>query len=373
MSKKKVIVFSDWFVPGYKAGGPIKSLKNLIDAVDADFHVFTRITDYHSGVSYPNVEEGKKNILSKNCSVTYFNENRMNVRSVFEILKNNNFDRIYLNSLFSIKFTIFPLLVCRTHGLNDKVIVAPRGMLKSGALTIKPWKKAFFLRFCRFLYRGVTWHATNEQEAIEIKSKFPSSKVVVAPVIPSADEPMALISPKIKGVLRVVCFSRVSAEKGILEAIRSVNSVRSDRKISFDIYGAIPKGEYAELCFREAALSSRVRLMGEVEPPKIKDIYANYEVFFLPTWGENYGHAIAEALLSGKPAIISNKTPWRKLKESQAGVDIEPSTAAFVEALELMCDFDQGQYEIWSNAAKEYALKVLRNPEVMKANTLLFE
>lgn len=373
MSKKKIIVFSDWFVPGYKAGGPIKSLKNLIDSVDADFHVFTRITDYHSNVSYPGLVEGDKIQISRNCAVTYLNENRMNVQSVFKILRSNNFDSIYLNSLFSFRFTILPLLVCRTHGLNEKVVVAPRGMLKTGALTIKPWKKSLFLKYFRFLYKNVTWHATNEQEALEIRSKFPSAKVVIAPVIPSADEPMPLMGPKKKGVLRAVCFSRVSAEKGILEAIRSMNSIEKDKKVSLDIYGAIPPGEYAEQCKKEAAAGSRVRLMGEVEPAQIKAIYANYEVFFLPTWGENYGHAIAEALLSGKPAIISNKTPWRNLRESSAGFDLELSTAAFVEALEWMCDLDHEQYEIWSNAAKEYALKVLRNPEVIQANARLFE
>jgi hypothetical protein len=146
MSRPKVIVFSDWFVPGYRAGGPIKSLKNLIATVPCDFLVFTRITDYHSTVAYDNIEENIPHKITENCTVQYIHGNRMNVQSVFRILKYQQFDRIYLNSLFSSRFTLIPLLICRTHGLNPRVILAPRGMLKSGALTIKPWKKTIFLK-----------------------------------------------------------------------------------------------------------------------------------------------------------------------------------------------------------------------------------
>lgn len=373
MNKKRVIVFSDWFIPGYKAGGPIKSLKNLISSVNCDFHVFTRITDYHSSSPYEGIGEGTDIKISDNCTVRYMKDSRMNVRSVLKILRKNNFDWIYLNSLFSARFTILPLVVSFFCGLNNRVIVAPRGMLKPGALTIKAGKKSLFLKYGRFLYRKVTWHATNEQEAKEILQKFPNAKIVIAPVIPSADVPFDRPTPKRVGALRAVTFSRVSAEKGILEAIQIINAIDASKDVTLDIYGAIPQDDYTEQCIIEAKKGNRVRLMGEVLPSKLKELYANYEVFFLPTWGENYGHAISEALLSAKPVIISDKTPWRNLKEVKAGFDVKLSQEDFITAINFMCDLDEGEYIQWSEGARMYAHHILRNPEVIRANERLFE
>lgn len=373
MNRPRVLVFADWFVPGYRAGGPIKSLKNLIAAVPCDFLVYTRITDYHSSIPYSGIVEGTFNKVSENCTVVYVYQHRMNVRSVFSILKKESYDQIYLNSLFSVKFTLIPLLICRTHGLNSRVIVAPRGMLKSGALTIKPWKKSLFLTLCKFLYSGITWHATNEQEKKEIVGKFPRAKVIVAPVIPSADPPKPMLEHKISGRLRLVTFSRVSSEKGILEAIRWVNELPTELDVSFDIYGAMPTGEYLEQCKTEAASSNRVNLKGEVNPNIITEIYTQYEAFFLPTWGENYGHAIAEALLSKKPVVISNRTPWRNLYESKAGFDVELNREAVSEALMYLANLDHEHYQTWCEGAYTYAQKVLNDPFVVKANQSLFE
>jgi len=373
MSRSRVLVFADWFVPGYRAGGPIKSLKNLIAAVPCDFHVYTRITDYHSTAPYIGIVEGTFNKVSENCTVVYVHEDRMNVRSVFSILKKETYDHIYLNSLFSVRFTLIPLLICRTHGLNPEVIVAPRGMLKSGALTVKPWKKTVFLKLCKFLYSGVTWHATNEQERREILGKFPKAKVIVAPVIPSSDPPKPLLQEKVPGRLKLVTFSRISSEKGILEAIRWVNDLPVELDVCFDIYGAMPAGEYLDLCIKEAEKANRVSLKGEVNPAQITGIYSQYEVFFLPTWGENYGHAIAEALLSKKPVIISNRTPWRNLYESKAGFDVELGRENIFDALIFMASLNQETYQIWSEGAFAYAQKVLNDPFVVRANQSLFE
>ena len=373
MSRPKVIVFSDWFIPSYRAGGPIKSLKNLIAAVPCDFLVFTRITDYHSTIPYDNLQENIHYKISDNCTASYIDKNRMNVQSVFRILSNERFDRIYLNSLFSIRFTLIPLLICRTHGLNPRVILAPRGMLKSGALTIKPWKKMIFLKLCKFLYSDITWHATNEQEKLEVLLKFPKAKVIVAPVIPSSDKPRPLSGEKIRGRLRLVTFSRVSSEKGILEAIKWVNELPLNMEVTFDIYGAMPEGDYVKRCKEEALKAGRVQLKGEVDPSKISEIYSNYEVFFLSTWGENYGHAIAEALLNKKPVVISNRTPWRHLESYKAGFDLELTQEDMTNALIYFAGLDQEGYKVWSEGAYAYAMKVLNDPAIVRANQSLFE
>jgi len=85
-------------------------------------------------------------------------------------------------------------------------------------------------------------------------------------------------------------------------------------------------------------------------------IISKHHIFILPTKGENFGHAIFEALSQGKPILISNQTPWRNLQQSKVGWDLslkEPHL--FLEAIEQAASFDQQEYNEWSQNAWNYA------------------
>ena len=47
-SRKKVLIAIDWYLPGYKAGGPIRSCASIINCLknDFDFAVITSDTDF---------------------------------------------------------------------------------------------------------------------------------------------------------------------------------------------------------------------------------------------------------------------------------------------------------------------------------------
>ena len=69
----------------------------------------------------------------------------MNFKGVKKILTNTNHDLLFLNSFFSFRFTILPILV-RKFGLiiNKTCIIAPRGEFSSEALKLKLVKKIIF-------------------------------------------------------------------------------------------------------------------------------------------------------------------------------------------------------------------------------------
>lgn len=376
MPRKKILVFSDWFSPGFMAGGPIKSLMNMIGNVEADFYVVTRINDYHSAVPYAGIKENEATRFSENCVVQYINENRMNTRFVEDILECDQFDFYYLNSLFSPRFTLLPLSVIRKKKRTRQCIIAPRGMLKTGALQVKPLKKKIFLWVAkrRGWYSGVLWHATNPDEVSEIQRAFGvSSRIKLAPVIPSS-VPVEKKIRKEKDSLRLVSFSRISAEKGILEAIRIVKNLPDHHSVCFDIYGAIPPGTYADQCREEAGQSTHtITLKGQIEPSFIPELYSGYDVFFLATHGENFGHAIAEALLNATPVIITDRTPWRNLQDRHAGFDVPMEESALAAALIRFLEMDSREFEIWQKGASETGLEAARNPETLLANHKLFE
>lgn len=377
---KKVLVFSDWFIPGFKAGGPIRSLANLIQALpDISFTVITRITDYHSIEAYSEVPEGEFKEVFPNCRVCYLREESLNRLFIRELVIADEYDFIYLNSLFSLKFTIQPLMTLKgIKNLTAKVIVAPRGMLKSGALSVKPWKKKIFITVARIsnLFENVRWHATSWTEEQEIRKVFGSKvEVKTAEVLPTSLKPKGLKIEKNKNSLKLVCFSRVSPEKGILEAIQYVNRVPNDYSVFLDIYGSIPEGEYVEKCKKEISViqPSRVTLKGEVNPVLLEEIYQNYHVFILPTWGENFGHAIAESLMTGTPVIISDKTPWRNLAEAKCGLDLPLDAYSFVEAIMKFSRMDQTEFVEWSRNAASYGELKALDRDVIQQHRNLFE
>jgi len=95
---------------------------------------------------------------------------------------------------------------------------------------------------------------------------------------------------------------------------------------------------------------------GDVEPSKIENTLKGYEVFILPSKSENYGHAIYEALSAGRPVITSNNTPWNKLEDAKAGMNVSlTNTLELVQAIERFAAMKTEELEAWSNSASIYA------------------
>jgi glycosyltransferase involved in cell wall biosynthesis len=377
-TKKKILVFSDWYLPGYKAGGPIRSLANLVNRLEHDFYIITRITDHNSTESYPGITPDVWVSISPRIHVMYLTEGENIKEKMTEAISDNSFDRIYFNSLFSPKYTLLPLRIARKMNLASKCVLAPRGMLKAGALSIKANKKKVFLFIakCIGLFKGIVWHATNEAEKKEIESHFGSNAIVrIAPnlTIVQGSKP----SKSIKHIeeLRLVCVARISPEKGILEALKFLKTANLGNNVSCDFFGTQQNAEYLQLCQDEAKkiVGAKIRFMGEIPPNDIPIMMKNYHFFYMPTLGENFGHAISEALISATPVIISNRTPWVNLSDKKAGWDIELNDQKFSEALELCYHMDDTTYQEWSIGAFNHGKNTAEDPASIQSSYAIFE
>ena len=97
------------------------------------------------------------------------------------------------------------------------------------------------------------------------------------------------------------------------------------------------------------------------------------QVFLLPSTGENYGHAILDAMGSGLPVLISDRTPWRDLEHKRAGLDLDLSNEEeWLNSLQFFIDMDESAYLEWSRAAREYAISVTEDKSVLEQNRRLF-
>src|SRR5580658_2756649 len=174
MPKKKVLLFTDWFYPGFMAGGPIQSSYNLITHLNEyyDFSVVTRDTDYTDDVPYRDIKSDEWNILPNGMRVYYFSSNNLSYPTMSKLIKSEDFDIAYLNSMYSPRFTIMPMFIL--NKMNKHVIIAPRGMLAPTAIAIKSWKKKPFLLWISNskMIKNMRFHAASDHEAEHIKQVF---------------------------------------------------------------------------------------------------------------------------------------------------------------------------------------------------------
>jgi glycosyltransferase involved in cell wall biosynthesis len=376
-NKKNILVFSDWFLPGYRAGGPIRSLANMVNAVSHQFYVVTSIKDHHSQVAYENVTPNVWTQLSANVQVMYLTDEQITAKMFEKILSELPCDKIYFNSLFSPRFTIAPLRIIAKYKWQNKVVLAPRGMLKPGALSVKGNKKKIFLFYAKWvgLYKNITWHATNEEEVNEIRNQFGQKCTIkLSPNLPTIINSAPTKLNKAKGELKLICIARISPEKGILEAIQFLKAAELKQNLVLDFYGVHQNKEYFEACLKEAqsVANASIQFKGEIMPAQIPEALAQYHFFYMTTWGENFGHAIAEALGHATPVLITNKTPWQQLQLQHAGWDLPMESALFAQKLTELYDMENDEYTKWCNGALELGNKTARNPALIDAVCNLF-
>lgn len=374
---KKILVFTDWYLPGYKAGGPIRSIANLVRRLDLDWSVVTSDTDHNESTPYPDIEPNKWMHGSQNERVIHLSSDYQTRKQIRSLIREYDYDYFYINSLFSVKFALTPLRVLKREGKLDKTILAPRGMLKSGALSVKSRKKSIFLKAAKSigLYKGITWHATNLAEKTEIVEHFGEVKVKIAPNLVILPKEMPSFPKKSPKSLRVVSIARVSPEKNTLGAIEAfAKAFSKEDNVQFDFYGTLQNEEYLNQCKEAAApLGDKILFKGPIHSNEIAGTLQQYHLFFLPTLGENFGHAIMESLMNATPVLISNTTPWRGLKNHDAGWDLPLDNNKFAKKLRKMLEMDEETYRTKCDGAYEFTQKVHKYSGDVKKSYQLFK
>lgn len=358
------MIFVDWFEPGYKAGGIIQSCKNFVKAFQNDFQLYIITSDRDLGdlTSYKGIETDQWHPYDQNSQIYYATERQLNFSGIKKIITSVNPHYIYLNSMYSLKFTILPLFLKRFTKINASVIISPRGMLHQGAMQFKSFKKNTFIKFIKILniHRLVVFHATDEKEKDYINHYFPSAKqVFVADDLGDTSEVKRSFITKPVKSLKLIFLSRIAPNKNLLYLLKLLIDLRTDSHITLDIVGPIEDQIYWEECktaINSLAQKIPVEYLGPVKNDVIYETYSNYHIFILPTMGESFGHVIFEALLTGLPVIISDQTPWKDLVKLKIGYDIPLSEPIlYQDAIKKFADMDNEEYKGWSVAAWNYA------------------
>src|SRR5690606_35103286 len=151
MNKKSILVFCAYYLPGYKAGGPIRSIANMVESLsdDYDFYIVTKDRDSFDQESYPNILVDQWNKVGK--ANVFYTSPKFNYKQIKNLLNEKKYYRLYLNSFFSIWFSLIPFLL-NSFNKNKTIrtIIAPRGEFSEGALELKSLKKQLFIKTASF-------------------------------------------------------------------------------------------------------------------------------------------------------------------------------------------------------------------------------
>ena len=356
-----MLILCDWYSPANLAGGPIQSVQNIVSHLSKYIHVWVYTSAYDLGKNEVMKDIQTNTWVNKSEPIKiYYQSLKSPGASVFKkIIQTTNPDIVYLNSMFSKHYVIDFLRFQMQEKGNRKVILAPRGMLKQSALEKKKLKKWVFLCFAKIigLYHGVQFHATNAEEQNEILRYFPNASVSVIANLPPPILAYPPVLNKLDCTLKLCFVGRIHPIKNlqfILDLLRELKS-----NIAFSIIGNEEDNHYAIACHHlveSLPANITVTFLGGLPHDVINDILAKHHLFILPTLGENYGHAIIEALSVGRPVLISDQTPWKNLHEYHAGWELPLSDKqAWIKAIEEAASWDQAEFDRHCQGALEYA------------------
>lgn len=357
----KLLIVTNFYEPGVKAGGPIKSIKNFVNNLSDKFEIYlvTLSSEFGEKKRYPNIEVDKW-IKKDNINLLYVD--KFNIKVMRNILDEIKPNVVYINSLFaSSSISTYPLM---SLNKNIKFIVSPRGELNLNALSIKRNKKKVFLFLMKYLklLNNVEFHATSKGEFDDIKRIFNKNDVVIIPNLPAINNKEIIKNKKIKNHLKIVSISRVSKMKNIDYFLNILSEIKNG-VIEYDIYGPIEDKSYYENCVKiidQLEKNIKVNFKGSIENNLIPNILNKYDLFVSTTLGENFGHAIIEALQHQLPVLISNNTPWRTLENEKVGYDIDlKESKRFVEVVEKLVLLSDEEMNLKFNGHQNYLQKAL--------------
>jgi len=220
------------------------------------------------------------------------------------------------------------------HQLCIPLLISPHGMLEPWALAYRGLRK----RIALATYQGWALRsarvllATSHQEADGIRRAGLRQPIaVVSNGIQSPPQPFLR---RAAGVRTALFLSRLHPKKGVTELIQAWGRVRP-HGWRLRIVGP-DDGGYREVLRRaidSLGLAQNVDLLGGADESEKWQHYAEAELFVLPTYSENFGLVVGEALACGVPVITTTETPWQEVRDRECGWIIPPNLDALEGAL----------------------------------------
>jgi glycosyltransferase involved in cell wall biosynthesis len=237
------------------------------------------------------------------------------------------------------------------------LVISPRGMLGSWELRFKGWKKRLAWRVyqARDARSARLIHVTSADEGEAVRAAGIKSPLAVIPN--GVEVPAQRVRP-MRPRRRALFLSRIHPKKGILTLVTAWAQIRPPAW-ELMIVGPDADGhkKSVEDLVRAEGLSDVITVAPATSDEEKWETYADADLFVLPTFSENFGIVVAEALASGLPVITTTAAPWEAVATHKLGwwtdVGLEPLAIALREATSMS---DDQRHEL-GRRGREYVIR----------------
>jgi glycosyltransferase involved in cell wall biosynthesis len=334
------------------AGGPYVSVSELARAVQSNAGWSTAVLGLVSSEGdWPKDQAQWHGLDVRRCEASRVGK-ALNLASQLQAVNRANTCVVHASGLWDAAS-----IGCWLAPVDDEVplVLSPRGMLEPWAMQYHCWRKrvARMIWQDNVLKRVSMFHATSQGELMSIRQLGLRQPVAVIPN--GIVDQFTRVHPRNTGqVRRCVFLSRLHPKKGIpllLEAWQAAQPAGWELVIA-------GYGEDRHVREVKAALAANdlaaVKVIGELRGDEKWRFLGNADLFVLPSYSENFGLAVAEAMLAGLPVITTTGTPWSALKQHALGWWVEPTTNAITEALAEATRLDHASLQERGKRSSDY-------------------
>jgi len=213
------------------------------------------------------------------------------------------------------------------------LIVSPRGMLEQWAFQHNRLKKLplWWLYEKRGLQLASVLHATSHQEAESFRALQLTAPIAV---IPNGVDLPECGAPNTDNGKTALFLSRIHAKKGLLNLVEAWRIVRP-KGWKVIIAGPDENDHEREVknAVKRSGLGDCFEFVGPVYGEGKARLYQRANLFVLPSYSENFGNVVAEALAYGVPVITTSATPWSEIRDYGCGWWVDVGVTPLAEAL----------------------------------------
>jgi len=333
MRYSKFLFVDTHFPPDYHYGGVVESGSNL-------FKHLNRIDDFFVSTVSNTPDRVRKYIEGKGRCYrsSFFHEFGFSFDAILGLWKDvRNCRAVFINGIVT-----FPVTLAAFYAviLRKPFIVATRGGLEPWRLKYKRWKKSFYIRTIVFalMKRARYVMATSKKEEANINALgFSNTLYVPNGIDPDKFEVLPdrfSYDAKYKDKFIFLFFSRIDKEKGIdllIKAYKKFNKIYHENKHVLLLVGPDNHG-YLKSKELNCELENIEYIPGVYGDGKFK-LIRQADVLVLPSYNENFGNVIAEALISEVPVVTTTGTPWEEIEQIRCGYYVKPEVESLLAAM----------------------------------------
>jgi glycosyltransferase involved in cell wall biosynthesis len=344
----KILHVVPTYYPATRYGGPIRSVHGLASAQASqghDIHVYTTNADGKGVLPVPLDRPTRLDGVNVWYFATSLGRRVYWSPKMREALALNitNFDILHLHSVF-----LWPTLAAARAARRAKVpyVLSPRGMLVGDLIRRKSSlaKRAWITLFeRRNIERAAAVHLTSEVEASELSAfGFPHTRLAV--VANGVEMPRDISSNGVNAREThrpyVLFLGRLNWKKGLDRLIPAMKEVANADLL---IAGNDEENYQPELeaLTRRYSVVDRVRFLGSIDDNEKWALLASARILVLPSYSENFGNAVLEAMAAGCPVIVTPEVGIARIvQEAGCGVVVAGDPANLGLEMKRLLDDD---------------------------------